>query len=619
LPLTSYQFGDFELDCARYELRRNGHALKLEHIPMELLILLIEKEGAVVNRQEIVERLWGKDVFVDTEHGINTAIRKIRATLRDDAEKPRFVQTVLGKGYRFIGEPAPVQVAQPIAREPQSDLKKEIAPSRHKRSSAIVGTAVLTLIALLLLGWNLKFRDRSLAISQPPIRSIAVLPLVNLSGDHSQDYFADGMTDELITMLAKNTNLRVVSRTSVMRYKGVSRPMHEIAKELGTDGILEGSISRSSNRLHLTVQLVQGETDAHIWAESYDRNLEDAVALVSELSQTISKQINVATSLPTRARKEISPEAHDAYLRGRYFWFGDNLQRSQEFFKKAIEIQPDYAEAWSGLADAYVVQAVDNQISPSKVMDKAEEAARKAAQLDDSLAEVHRALAGLYLFGRWDWKAADAEALRSLSLDPNLAETHHLRAYILEVMNRGDEALQEQRRSSELDPFARSWALAKVLTQQRKFAAAEKELILRSEAQPQEVYLPYMLSDVYRFEGKFRESAEQIEKGALLEGDKKSAAIIRRAFESGGEKAVAEWLYTQTKAKAAKQYISPLNLAFGAARLKRKEETLKLLEDAHRERSPWLVLVQNDPEFDFLHAESRYRAIIQKMGLPPAY
>jgi TolB-like protein/DNA-binding winged helix-turn-helix (wHTH) protein len=619
--LTSYKFGDFELDCARYELRRDGRNLKLERIPMELLILLIEKEGAVVSRHEIVERLWGKNVFVDTEHGINTAIRKIRATLRDDAEKPRFVQTVLGKGYRFVAEPAPALANQPaVAHESLPAPKAEPTPSPRKpRTIAMLATAVVILIAGLLLGWNYKRRDRNLTGAQPPIRSIAVLPLVNLSGDHSQDYFADGMTDELITMLAKNTPLRVISRTSVMRYKGVSRPVHEIAQELGTDGLLEGSISRSPNRIHLTVQLVQGQSDAHVWAESYDREPSDALALLSELSETIAKQIKVATSQTARARREINPAAHDAYLRGRYFWFADNVRRSEEFFQKAIEIQPDYAEAWSGLADSYVVQMVTSQVPPSKVMDKAEEAARKAVQLDDSLAEVHRMLAGLYLFGRWDWKAADAEALRSIALDPSLAETHHLRAYILETMNRGEEALQEQKRAAELEPFSRSWAVGLILIHQRKFAEAEKELILRSEAQPQEPSHPFLLADAYWFQGKFRQCAEQAEKGLVLSGDKQSADALHRAFASGGEKAMAEWFYKQTNTMRGKHYVSPLPLAFDAARLKKREETLKFLEAAYRERTPRLVLIQNQPEFDFLHSDPRYRAIVAKMGVPPMY
>jgi tetratricopeptide (TPR) repeat protein len=239
--------------------------------------------------------------------------------------------------------------------------------------------------------------------------------------------------------------------------------------------------------------------------------------------------------------------------------------------------------------------------------------------LDDSLPEVHNALAGLYFFDRWEPERADAEAVRAIALNPNYAEIHHLRAYILQALNRPDEALQEQKRATALDPWARPWAMGKVLTQLRQYDAAADEFRLRAEAQPQESYLPFLLSDVYRHKGMWREAAEQTQRGFLLQGDKESAGAVRRAYESGGEKALAEWLLNKTKARARKGYISPIELAFGTARLKRTDETLTLLEEAYRERSPWLVLVQNDPEFDFLHGEERYRAIVTKMHLPPAY
>jgi TolB-like protein/DNA-binding winged helix-turn-helix (wHTH) protein len=363
----SYHFGEFELDRDRFELRRNGRALKLERIPLELLLLLAEKQGAVVTRQEIIDRLWGKDVFVDTEHGINTAIRKIRQALRDDPDDPRFVQTVTGKGYRFVAEKtdvsslaaptpaesapaatAPIPPAEPVATPPAVPL----AAPKHRFQSA--AALLLILVAGTLVAVNAAgLRDRLFPATRArQIHSIAVIPLTNLSGDPSQDYFADGMTDEVITMLAKNTSLRVVSRTSAMQYKGVKRPLPDIARELGVDGILEGSIERSAKRVHMTVQLIYAPTDAHVWAESYDRDLDQAFSLPLDLSQTIAKAVQVATS-PARPPRYISPEAHDAYLHGRYFWFTFNVSNTLPYFEKAIQLQPDYAAAWSGLADTY--------------------------------------------------------------------------------------------------------------------------------------------------------------------------------------------------------------------------------------------------------------------------
>ena len=374
--MSAYHFADFELDPARFELRRNGRSLKLERIPMELLILLVEKDGNIATRQEIVDRLWGKDVFVDTEHGINTAIRKIRQTLRDDPEKPRFVQTVTGKGYRFIAERngdgtslIPVErrtpyppVSEDVSRS--TGLPSGVITSSQSRLFGRLGSALAILLAIATVA-IFALRGRLFPRTQAAqIRSIAVLPLANLSGDKSQDYFADGMTDELITALAKNRNLRIVSRTSAMEFKGVNRPVKDIARELGVDGILEGSIERSADRVHMTVQLIYAPTDTHIWAESYDRDSTQAVFIPTELSQTVAEQIKVATS-PAKPARYINPEAHDAYLRGRYFWLNFDTKQSIAFFQKAIDLQPDYAAAWSGMADSYSFATFNEEVRPS--------------------------------------------------------------------------------------------------------------------------------------------------------------------------------------------------------------------------------------------------------------
>src|SRR3984957_17507988 len=377
-----YRFAEFQLDCASFELRRQGRAQKserisLERIPMELLILLLERQGSVVTRQEIVDRLWGKDVFVDTEHGINTAIRKIRQTLKDDPEHPRFLQTVTGKGYRFVAEkngtelkpsqsrsapgtpqsmerrkPRPRGGAEVSDRSPEATGAAVVkpTPSRTKRTAVAIALCLIATAALVFI-----FRARIFRTNQAAqIHSIAVIPLANLSGDPSQEYFADGMTDELITALAKNRNLRVVSRTSAIQYKGVNRPVREIAHELGVDGILEGSVERFANRVHMTVQLIYAPTDTHLWAESYDRDETQALSLPEELSQTVAKAVKITTSPATQPRY-IRPDAHDAYLHGRYFWFTFDTAKTLPYFEKAIQLQPDYAAAWSGLADTYAI------------------------------------------------------------------------------------------------------------------------------------------------------------------------------------------------------------------------------------------------------------------------
>jgi TolB-like protein/DNA-binding winged helix-turn-helix (wHTH) protein len=646
MPESQYQFAEFQLDCASFELRRQGRAQKserisLERIPMELLILLLERQGSVVTRQEIVDRLWGKDVFVDTEHGINTAIRKVRQALKDDPDNPRFVHTVSGKGYRFVAQTnghhsasAPPESAHPVERRtprppalsaaegsgasvlPRSlDAIEAAGPPSASTKTKMIAAVILCLIAAAAL--TFIFRDRIFRRNQAAqIHSIAVLPLANLSGDPSQDYFADGMTDELITALAKNRSLRVVSRTSAMQYKGVNRPVRDIAHELGVDGILEGSVERSGNRLHMTVQLIYAPTDTHIWAQSYNRDENQALSLPEELAQIVAKEIKAATS-PAPQPRYISPEAHDAYLHGRYFWFTYNTAQTLPYFEKAIQLQPDYAAAWAGLSDTYALQSLGD-VPPRESLAKAGDAARKAVELDDSLAEAHLSLGAWYLWN-WDPLHADAELRQAIELNPNYAESHYLRHYILLALNRPDDALREEKRATELDPFARPWGLGKCYIQLRQFDAAIGELRMQSVARPNDAYEHQLLALAYRLKAMAKESQQELEKKFELEHNAEGLAAVRRAYSHGGQKAVAQWDATVTKARARDEYISPWDIAQHVALTRDKEETLKYLEAAYREHSPPLIRLQSEPVFDFLHDDPRYRALVSKLGLPPAY
>jgi TolB-like protein/DNA-binding winged helix-turn-helix (wHTH) protein len=632
---SQYRFAEFQLDCASFELRRLGHAQKserisLERIPMELLILLLERQGSVVTRQEIVDRLWGKDVFVDTEHGINTAIRKIRQALKDNPEQPRFILTVTGKGYRFVaGENGNQRSAAPSEtptvipeREPRpsgSDVPDRgpdaaVMPAvQSNRAKLAIVIAICVVVAAILISF---LRHRIVRANQgSQIHSIAVMPLANLSGDAAQDYFADGMTDELITALAKNRNLRIVSRTSAMQYKGVKRPLPDIARELNVDGILEGSVSRVGNRVHTTVQLIHAPSDTHIWAESYDRDLSEVIFLPEELSQTIAKEVKAAVSPPTRERS-ISPEAHDAYLQGLYFWYRGDFDHSKQYFQKAIDLQPDYAAAWAGLGDSYGVRA-GGDTPPQAAFAKNEEYSRKALELDDSVAEAHKSMAALYLFHAWDWNRAEAEARRAIELNPNLAAAHHLRSYILFALNRNAEALQEQKQATEIDPFAQPWHLGRAYLYLRQYDAAINELSARAAVQKVDG-IEFILSDAYRFKGMNKEAARHLELGFLAEDDQHSAEAVRRAFDQGGYRAVAEWLLRRDQDKARKEYVSPFFLALDYARLERKDDTLHFLEGAFQERSPEMAFLQKRPHFDFLHSDPRFQALVRKVGLPPA-
>ena len=646
-----FQFGDFKLDCDRFELRRGERTVKLERKPMELLILLAAKNGDLLTRAEIVERLWDSEVFVDTEHGINTAVRKIREVLRDDPAQSRFVQTVTGKGYRFIAPvvevPAPLPeemrlssegsrnrrvgdtpaapagpsafpIQTPVSDDARSSGEKDAR--RFSLSGRWIWLAVAAALGCLVVAISLgarSLRDRSLnRAAGPKISSLAVLPLDNLSGDPGQNYFADGMTDELTTMLAKNSTLRVVSRTSVMQYKGARRPLPEIARELGVDGILEGSVERTGDKVHMTIQLIQGPSDTHIWAESYDRDANDVVSLPKEAAQTIAKKLN-SVVVEQAPQRYVSSEAHDAYLRGRYLWFAGKNEEAGKYFRKATELQTDYAPGWAGLA-TYYGQGAGGELYPKDSLTKGEEAASKAVALDDTLAWGHLSLGAIKFF-QWDWVRADQEISRAIELDPNFGEAYHFRSKVLSAFGHNEEAIEAEKKAMELDPFERPFAMAFTYFLARQYDAAINEARLRLETRPDDIILHWALWEAYRRKGAEKEAAQELEKLLLLQGWTNSAAAIHRQFERGGYKAVVLGQVEYYKKLSEKQYVSPLQRAMYNAQLGRREETLALLEEGYQQHDPELLWIQNDPAYDFLHGDERYRSIIRRIGLPPAY
>lgn len=385
MSASSLKTDDLLLDLKRYQIRRNGSVLRIEKIPMEFFILLVEKKCELVSREEIIERLWGKDVFLDTEQGINTAIRKIRLALKDDSEQSRFIQTVVGKGYRFIGPitvvkngSAPTEAPEePRLPSPTVFPKATARARRFRLKSALAVVALTALTVLLAYGFNF-FRVRQRLLTRNlQIRSIAVLPLENLSGNPAEDYFAEGMTDELITNLAKVSSLRVISRTSVMRFKGARRPLPEIASALNVDAVVEGSVVRSGNRVRITAQLIYAPTDRHLWAEEYERDQRDVLELQSEVARTIAQGIR-ATLTPQEqlrlvSRGAVNPQAYEMYLRGRSYWNQRTeaaLGKAIDQFSKAIQSDANFAEAYSGLADSYTTLGYLSYLDPNDAFPK---------------------------------------------------------------------------------------------------------------------------------------------------------------------------------------------------------------------------------------------------------
>ncbi len=620
------RFGLFDFDPKAGQLNRKGARVRLARQPLQVLSVLLERPGQIVTREELQHLLWSADVFVDFDHGLNKSIQKLREALGDSAESPRFIETIPRTGYRFIapvvGETAPLVLAP---REETPSVTAVEAPGRLPSGSRMGGgtrigskwkwyaLAGCTTVALAIAVWIVEGQRHMVT----PIHSLAVLPLDNLSGDPGQEYFADGMTDELITMLAKNSTLRIVSRTSVMQYKRAHRPLREIANALGVDGVLEGSISRSGDRVHMTVQLIRADTDAHIWAESYDRDAAAIVSLPRDAAVAIAKRLKSATAQPPP--RYVSPEAHDAYIHGRYLWNAGQNEKAGEYFKRATDLQPDYAPGWSGMSMYYGVGAVVGSLNPLESLPLAEAAALKAVQLDDSSPEAHMILGGSILLSRWDWTRAERESIRAIELDPNYFETYLLRARIFAALNRHAEAIEAEKKSTELDPFAHTYALPLYYLRARQYDAALHEGLQKLEGTPNDARLNFTLSAIYRCKRMDKEAAQFFEKGLQLSGEEDSAEGARQAFRQGGYKEMVAWRVRNLEKRSASQYVSPVELAEWYAQLGQREKTLSLLEEGYRQRSPQLLYIQCDPAYDFLHSDPRYRSLIQRIGLPPAY
>jgi TolB-like protein/DNA-binding winged helix-turn-helix (wHTH) protein len=632
-------FGPYAVDLRSGEFRKHGMRLKMGGQPFEILVALLANPGEMVTREELRTKLWADDTFVDFDHGLNSAVQRLRDCLSDTAEKPLWVETIPRRGYRFIGQVGWSDGAGPSPSNDETVARRgEMAPAREaeglvdeRLTDHVTGRArrlriaaiPIVVMAALLLAWPLfRFGLRS---KTPPagetvsIHSIAVLPLENLSGNPAQEYFADGMTDELITHLARTKGLRVISRTSVMQYKGAHRPLKDIARELGVDGILEGSVANGDGRVRVTVQLIHAASDTHVWAQSYIRDSSDLFLLQEELAENVAKEVNSAALRRKTSVRRIAPEAHDAYLRGRYDWYRGDSEKAREFFEKAIQLQPDYAAAYSGLADYYFDGAMGAGLDPKDAFAKGEAEVKKALQLDDSSEEAHNSMAAADLFYRWNWAAAESESRRAIEINPNYAEGYHLYSYVLLAMNRKDEALEAQRKSDELDPFARPWALGRLLNGVGRYKEAESELRARIDASPKDGALHHQLTRSLAMQGRNKEAMEEFALELQLADREEQAVEVREAFAKGGQRGEDEWRLAILKQSARKRYVSSMEFACAYARLGQNDEALRWMEKAYNDRVPDLATIWMYPELNDLHGDPRYRALIKRIGLPESH
>jgi TolB-like protein/DNA-binding winged helix-turn-helix (wHTH) protein len=648
---TKLKFGDFELDVAGYELRRSGRAVKLERIPMELLLLLVDRRGQLVTRDEILEKLWGKDTFLDVDNSINTAIAKIRVVLKDDPENPAFIKTVSGKGYRFIasipslpdgkdafGAPLDSVSGAPgsaVAEQSALEIKSK-ALSKPRRLWLGPATAGVVLAAALA-GWSWRDSFRRMVSPGPPtvISSLAVLPLENLTGDASQEYFADGMTDALITDLAQIGGLRVISRTSVMRYKGVRKALPEIARELGVDGIVEGTITRSTGRIRITSQLIYAPSDQHLWAHSYERDIGDVVALQADIAQAIATEVR--TALTPEQRKRLSakattnPSAYDAYLKGRYYWnqrTPAGVQKSVEFFQQAIEKDPNFALAYAGLADAHNFTNVLGVVAPKESSPEAKVAATQALVLDPQLAEAHAALGLVKSHYDFDFPGAQREFLKAIELNPNYSNAHlfYAGAY-LTPMGRHKDAIAEMQKALEVDPL--SVPLNNMLGQTYLWAEDYDKALQQFQhtigLDPRFPLVHFFLAGLFEELGRYEEAIQENERGELLlgVGTEKAAAHAARfqkAFHSGGPRGYWQKnleITLKEYKQAGTGYFPAIGVAGAYARVGDKENAFKWLDKSFQDREGQdITLVRWLPDFKSLHADPRFADLLGRMGLP---
>jgi TolB-like protein/DNA-binding winged helix-turn-helix (wHTH) protein/Flp pilus assembly protein TadD len=673
---STIRFGDgFELDPRAWELRRTGRVLRLERIPMEILLFLAQQPGQLVSREQIVEKIWGKRVFTDTDNSINGAMRKIRHALDDDSENPRYIQTVTGLGYRFIAQPpaatrapgagasVPRRRSTDLPSQPETVQAPSGAQSATTQSSApqtpgggpAGGTEALTagprarvpvipwVVALLVIGavialiwWH---RSRTQVVASPaaaapaPLSMVAVLPLQNLTGDASQDYFSDGLTEELIAQLGNvdPQHLSVIARTSVMRYKNTRTPVDEIGHALGAQYVLEGSVRRDAGNVRITAQLVRTSDQAHVWARDYDRQLTSVLALQGEIAIAIADEIRSLLGEHPDAvaaqKTGAAPEhyaAYDLYLRGRYFWNQRSVEgfnRALALFQEGIAKDPTYAPAYAGLADTYSMMSNYGYAVHTEAMPRAKAAAVRAIELDPNLAAAHNALADIAEDYDYDWHTAEKEFQRAIELNPNYATAHQWYADCLAFQGRFTAALAESERARELDPLSPIVAAdhAVILTYARQYDRSIQAFLAVLAMDPK-LARGRIIVQTYVEAGRSAEALSYLNSWRAVEPGPWTWAV--EAFIRGrmGQRPAAEAALHKMEESLRSQKMDPSwdlrpMWALAYAGVGDADKLLETLEASFAERSNLATTLKVDPMLDFVRDDPRFIDLMRRAGL----
>ena len=619
----SIRFGqDLELDRSAYQLRRSGRPVKLERIPMEILLLLTERPGELVSREQIAERIWGKDTFLDVDNSINGAVRKIRQVLEDDPEQPRFIQTVTGRGYRFV---APLRRLADAAAERPEAPSAPVPPLRRSRSRLWVTGALTLPVLIAALIWSAgRSSDRA-----PGRVMLAVLPFQNLTGDEGQEYFSDGLTEEMITQVGSRdpARLAVIARASVMHFKHTQDSPERIGRELGAQYLLLGSVRRDASRVRVTAELIRARDHARLWAHQYDRQLSDLLSLQDEIAGEITDAIqsSLGTRAPGPAPAAAGPapaaDAYDFYLRGQHFLNKRtdlDIRRAASFFEQAVRRDSGFARAWAALADADVLAAVYSTGPPQARVARARAAALHALDLDPSLPEAHTALALIVQNHDWDWATAEREFRQAIALNPNYATAHHWYAEHLMWRGRFDEALRESERALQLDPLSLIIAAdnGAILYYARRYDRAIERLRAVHTVDPT-MSRGHLIVAVYADRGMFDQALAEEERWRPLLPTPIHWAALGYIYGRAGRTTEARRAMQELLRLSAREPVQARLFAWSHAGMGDTAQTLAWLEKAYAEHSGEMPSLKVSPAYDFLRENPRFQRLLERVGLGP--
>jgi TolB-like protein/DNA-binding winged helix-turn-helix (wHTH) protein len=627
-PVNEFKFGPYHANTDDLELRKGGIRIRLQPKPFQVLKVLLERAGQSVSREELKNLLWAPDIFVDFDHGLNTAVNKIRGALSDCAEEPRYIET-LANGYKFIGDISerserPVVSRAPLASSPLAAPANPRPETTWRRRYLAPGVGLACLVAALFLVFHIP--PKVFGTSSATIQSVAVLPLKNLSGDPSQEYFSDSMTDELITQLAKISSLNVPSAASVVRYKNTSASASEISRDLKVDAFVEGGVVRTGDKIRVTAQLIDARTDRHIWAEDYQGDLRDVLVLQNDIATAIAHSVKVrvapADSSTVSVPRQVDPRAYDAYIRGRGYWLRSNtanevpgdVEKSGELFRQAIQYDPSFARAYSGLADYYGANAAFGLMPAEEGWRKSEQASKKALALDDRLAEAHCSLASKMALYDWNWTGAEGEIQRGLELDTHSAQLHGLYSHLLSYTGRFDQSIVEARRAQELDPLAQRFAVQRVLAFSRRFDMFLTEVDKAFAHDPARIHKERAW--VYRATKRRADEVHETDQELRIEGCVSCADRLATAYARKGYKG---WLQERLNAlnEISKDgHSMSFEHAELYAAMGNTDMAMHYLEQGYREHTVQLVRLQVNPAYDDMRTDPRFKDLVHRIGLP---